>query len=176
MSPRTKKYETDAERQKAYRERKKLGLKDKLKAIFTTGNTTTKPINGSPDSTLISQNKPIGTAIMLRPKENAPSQQPKLTGEDYKRINMKCEYCGAIMGLYEAKEDSRCKFCCQFECKEQALYEKMIAQRLARVKNSEDMDLYKKYLKELREEWKCSKCGRFNKYYVKVCEGCGGLR
>lgn len=155
MSPQPKKFESEAEKQKAYRERKKSLLQKLKDAVNGKSNEDTVQDNKNDSSStgksniISNEEKPSGTAIFLPPRENAPSTKEPLKS---KKSTGRCELCGILMGYRECEENPRCSFCQQFQSKEEMLYARDLRRRLVRSENSTvNRELERIYDEEMRK-------------------------
>jgi len=150
MSPREKVHESNAEKQKSYRER----LKAKLKQIIDDEPIEPEQFNEGKTSVISN-----GTAIFLPPRENAPSTKSTIgsTEEPLKssKSTGRCELCGILMS---PREGSRCGNCQQFQSKEEMLYARDLRRRLIRSSNStvnRELDrIYEESMAKWRSEHK----------------------
>jgi len=146
MSPRKKQYESDAERQKAYRERKKQKqtLAEKIKAgitnLFNGNHNYKEDVRDEDDSNIIGENHLVGNSNQPESKPSNPNGiaiiYDKETGE---RINTEAHQSSDVSPL--KSEDSKmllacrfcgeCEYCHRFKDTKYWEVEQEIAKRLA---------------------------------------------
>jgi hypothetical protein len=126
MSPQPKKYESNAERQRALRERKKKSLLQKLRDSLN-GKSNEDAVQDNEECLIPNaeiQQKPNGTAVFLPPRENAPSTKSTICSQSQplksEKSTGRCELCGALMG-FRTKE-RRCEFCSDYSTVEEMRY------------------------------------------------------
>jgi len=160
MSPQPKKFESNAEKQKAFRERKKKSLLQKLKDALKS-----EPVQENEEclipnaeiqqETNALQQKPIGTAIFLPPRENAPSTKSTIGSTEQalksKKSGGRCELCGILLS---PREGSRCGNCQQFQSKEEMLYARDLRRRLIRSSNSTVNTELERIAQEAMKKWR----------------------
>ena len=157
MSPQPKKFESNAEKQKAFRERKKKSLLQKLKDSLN-GKSNEDIVQDNEECLIPNaeiQQKPIGTAIFLPPRENAPSTKSTIGSTEQalksKKSGGRCELCGILLS---PREGSRCGNCQQFQSKEEMLYARDLRRRLIRSSNSTVNTELERIAQEAMKKWR----------------------